>query len=165
MRRRRCWRVEALPGVPLSMANVLEPLKDAQKMQLTGESVVEVGSVGCGICGERVAGAEPSGEVSAKVAALKSVRYVPLRVVEDFRGCDLVGDFLLGGDVVASESSAMAIRQRSKGNRFPMSEIHGLAVHAAGAQLLPYKYDPGELEPMRSRSRFRTAACATAMFT
>jgi hypothetical protein len=35
---------EALPGVPLSMANVLEPLKDAQKMQLTGESVVEAGS-------------------------------------------------------------------------------------------------------------------------
>ena len=27
-----------------------------------------------------------------------------------------------------------------------MSEIHGLAVHAAGAQLLPYKYDPGELQ-------------------
>jgi uncharacterized zinc-type alcohol dehydrogenase-like protein len=26
-----------------------------------------------------------------------------------------------------------------------MSEIHGLAVHAAGAQLLPYKYEPGEL--------------------
>jgi uncharacterized zinc-type alcohol dehydrogenase-like protein len=27
-----------------------------------------------------------------------------------------------------------------------MSDIHGLAVHAAGAQLLPYKYDPGELK-------------------
>jgi alcohol/geraniol dehydrogenase (NADP+) len=27
-----------------------------------------------------------------------------------------------------------------------MSEINGLAVHAAGAQLLPYKYDPGELK-------------------
>jgi uncharacterized zinc-type alcohol dehydrogenase-like protein len=26
-----------------------------------------------------------------------------------------------------------------------MSEIHGLAAHAAGAQLLPYKYDPGVL--------------------
>jgi hypothetical protein len=39
---------EALPGVPLSMANVLEPLKDAQKMQLTGESAVEVGSVDAG---------------------------------------------------------------------------------------------------------------------
>lgn len=26
-----------------------------------------------------------------------------------------------------------------------MSEIHGLAAHAAGAQLLPYKYNPGEL--------------------
>ena len=26
-----------------------------------------------------------------------------------------------------------------------MSEFHGLAVHAAGAHLLPYKYDPGEL--------------------
>ena len=26
-----------------------------------------------------------------------------------------------------------------------MNEIHGLAVHAAGAQLLPYKYDAGEL--------------------
>lgn len=26
-----------------------------------------------------------------------------------------------------------------------MSEIHGLAAHAAGAHLLPYKYDPGEL--------------------
>ncbi len=39
---------EALPGVPLSMANVLEPLKDAQKMQLTGESVVEAGSIDVG---------------------------------------------------------------------------------------------------------------------
>jgi alcohol/geraniol dehydrogenase (NADP+) len=28
-----------------------------------------------------------------------------------------------------------------------MSEIHGLATHAAGAQLLPYKYDPGDLAP------------------
>ena len=27
-----------------------------------------------------------------------------------------------------------------------MSEIHGFAVHAAGAQLLPYRYDPGELK-------------------
>jgi alcohol/geraniol dehydrogenase (NADP+) len=27
-----------------------------------------------------------------------------------------------------------------------MSEIHGLAVHAAGAHLLAYKYDPGELK-------------------
>jgi hypothetical protein len=36
---------QSLPGVPLSMANVLEPLKAAQKMQLTGESVVEVGSM------------------------------------------------------------------------------------------------------------------------
>jgi hypothetical protein len=35
---------QALPGVPLSMANVLEPLKAAQKMQLTGESAVEAGS-------------------------------------------------------------------------------------------------------------------------
>jgi hypothetical protein len=39
---------EALPGVPLSMANVLEPLKDAQKMQLTAESAVEVGSTEAG---------------------------------------------------------------------------------------------------------------------
>ncbi len=28
-----------------------------------------------------------------------------------------------------------------------MNEIHGLAVHAAGAQLLPFKYDAGELKP------------------
>lgn len=27
-----------------------------------------------------------------------------------------------------------------------MSEIHGYAVHAAGAQLLPYKFDPGEIQ-------------------
>jgi hypothetical protein len=39
---------EALPVVPLSMANVLEPLKESQKMQLTGESVVEAGSVEAG---------------------------------------------------------------------------------------------------------------------
>jgi hypothetical protein len=39
---------ETLPGVPLSMANVLEPLKDAQKMQLTGESAVEAGSADAG---------------------------------------------------------------------------------------------------------------------
>ncbi len=36
---------ESLPGVPISMANVLEPLKATQKVQLTGESVVEAGSV------------------------------------------------------------------------------------------------------------------------
>ncbi len=34
----------ALSGVPLSMVNVLEPLKESQKMQLTGESVLEAGS-------------------------------------------------------------------------------------------------------------------------
>jgi hypothetical protein len=34
---------QALPGVPLSMANALEPLKAAQKMQLTGESVLDAG--------------------------------------------------------------------------------------------------------------------------
>lgn len=28
-----------------------------------------------------------------------------------------------------------------------MALIHGLATHAAGAQLLPYKYDPGDLQP------------------
>ncbi len=39
---------ETLPAVPLSMANVLGPLKDAQKMQLTGESVVELGSADTG---------------------------------------------------------------------------------------------------------------------
>jgi hypothetical protein len=36
---------QALPGIPLSMANVLEPLKSAQKVQLTGESVAEAGSI------------------------------------------------------------------------------------------------------------------------
>jgi hypothetical protein len=35
----------ALEEVPLSMANVLEPLKASQKVQLNGESVVEAGSV------------------------------------------------------------------------------------------------------------------------
>ena len=39
---------EALPDVPLSMANVLGPLKDSQRMQLTGESVVVVGSLETG---------------------------------------------------------------------------------------------------------------------
>jgi hypothetical protein len=39
---------QSLPGVPLSMANVLEPLKAAQRMQLTGESAVEAGSVETG---------------------------------------------------------------------------------------------------------------------
>jgi hypothetical protein len=31
-------------AVPLSMANVLEPLKAEQRMQLTGETAVELGS-------------------------------------------------------------------------------------------------------------------------
>jgi len=31
-------------------------------------------------------------------------------------------------------------------NAMPASEINGLAVHAAGAQLVPYRYDPGELK-------------------
>ena len=47
---------QALPGVPLSMANVLEPLRTAQKVQLTGESVVEAGSteVGYAVSGSQV---------------------------------------------------------------------------------------------------------------
>jgi len=36
---------QALPGIPISMANVLEPMKAAQKVQLTGESVIEAGSL------------------------------------------------------------------------------------------------------------------------
>ena len=39
---------QSLPGVPLSMANVLEPLKASQKVQLTGESAVEAGSAATG---------------------------------------------------------------------------------------------------------------------
>jgi SpoIVB peptidase S55 len=39
---------EALPEMPLSMANVFDPLRDAQKMQLTGESVVAAGSTDAG---------------------------------------------------------------------------------------------------------------------
>jgi hypothetical protein len=35
----------ALAEVPLSMANVMGAMKEGQKMQLTGESVVEAGSV------------------------------------------------------------------------------------------------------------------------
>jgi SpoIVB peptidase S55 len=47
---------ESLPDVPLSMANVLGPLKDSQRMQLTGESVVEVGSqeTGYSVTGSQV---------------------------------------------------------------------------------------------------------------
>jgi hypothetical protein len=39
---------ETLPGLPLSMANVLAPLKDAQRIQLSGESMVEAASVETG---------------------------------------------------------------------------------------------------------------------
>lgn len=35
----------SLTGFPLSMANVLEPLKETQRVRLTGESVVELGSI------------------------------------------------------------------------------------------------------------------------
>jgi hypothetical protein len=47
---------ETLAGVPLSMANVLEPLKASQKVQLTGESAVEAGSaaVGYALTGSQV---------------------------------------------------------------------------------------------------------------
>ncbi|WP_263381655.1 SpoIVB peptidase S55 domain-containing protein [Granulicella arctica] len=38
----------ALPEIPLSMANVLEPLKNDAGMQLTGESAVELGSAEAG---------------------------------------------------------------------------------------------------------------------
>jgi alcohol/geraniol dehydrogenase (NADP+) len=34
----------------------------------------------------------------------------------------------------------------AQGTKIPMNEIHGLAVHAAGAELVPYKYDPGVLK-------------------
>jgi hypothetical protein len=46
----------SMPGVPLSMANVLGPLKTEQKMQLTGESVVEAGSfeTGYAVSGSQV---------------------------------------------------------------------------------------------------------------
>jgi hypothetical protein len=39
---------KSLPTMPLSMANVLEPLKAEQRMQLTGESVMEAGSIETG---------------------------------------------------------------------------------------------------------------------
>jgi hypothetical protein len=58
---------QALPGVPLSMANVLEPLKAAQKMQLTGESVVEAGSMETGLRGVGVAGADAGCSLGPKL--------------------------------------------------------------------------------------------------
>jgi hypothetical protein len=39
---------ETLPGVPLSMANVLGPLKDSQRLNLSGESVIEAASAETG---------------------------------------------------------------------------------------------------------------------
>jgi len=47
---------QTLPEIPLSIANVLEPLKAAQKMQLTGESAVEAGSqeTGYAVSGSQV---------------------------------------------------------------------------------------------------------------
>jgi hypothetical protein len=47
---------ETMPGLPLSMANVLSPLKDAQRLQLSGESLVESASVetGYAISGSQV---------------------------------------------------------------------------------------------------------------
>ncbi|MDE1175514.1 MAG: SpoIVB peptidase S55 domain-containing protein [Edaphobacter sp.] len=36
---------ETMPQLPLSMANVLTPLKDAQRLQLSGESLVEAASI------------------------------------------------------------------------------------------------------------------------
>ena len=47
---------ESLPAMPLSMANVMEPLKTEQKMQLTGESIVDGGSAETGylLAGSRV---------------------------------------------------------------------------------------------------------------
>jgi hypothetical protein len=39
---------ETMPGVPLSMANVLAPLKDAQRMKLNGESAIEAASTETG---------------------------------------------------------------------------------------------------------------------
>lgn len=39
---------ETLPGVPLSMANVLGPLKDSQRLSLSGESVIEAASADAG---------------------------------------------------------------------------------------------------------------------
>lgn len=38
----------ALTEVPLSMANVLDPMKDAQKVQLNGESALELGAIPTG---------------------------------------------------------------------------------------------------------------------
>jgi hypothetical protein len=47
---------ESLPGLPLSMANVLAPLKDAQKLQLNGESAIEAASaqIGYAVSGSQV---------------------------------------------------------------------------------------------------------------
>ena len=39
---------ETMPGMPLSMANVLAPLKDAQRMKLNGESALEAASAETG---------------------------------------------------------------------------------------------------------------------
>jgi len=51
----------------------------------------------------------------------------------------------MSGANVASKQSAQESVSRAKGTKISMGDIHGLAVHAAGAQLLPYKYNPGDL--------------------
>ena len=107
------------------MANVLEPLKAAQKMQLTGESVVEAGSMETEYAVSGVAGADAG-------CAVEWHDRLIVRGCCSIKGC----------------ASARVVSQHMRETKTPMAtiEIHGLAVHAAGAQLVPYRYDPGELK-------------------
>ena len=70
-------------------------------------------------------------------------------VVRDF--LEAVAQFVILWSVIFFCLGCCSIREErgrdagAKRERLRMSEIHGLGVHAAGAQLLPYKYDPGVL--------------------
>ena len=111
-------------SVPLSMANVLEPLKAEQKMQLTGETAVELGS-------EATEYAVTGSQVLISFACV-SQSPTASRDDSHWTPCCSI-----------KESPKSGWHARKLG--LQMKSIHGLAAHAAGAQLLPYKYDAGEL--------------------
>ena len=64
---------ETLPGVPLSMANVLGPLKIRRIESLSGESVIEAALGRCGLCGERIAGAESDNPMTKLTTGIGSL--------------------------------------------------------------------------------------------
>jgi uncharacterized zinc-type alcohol dehydrogenase-like protein len=133
-----------LDSLPLSMANTLES-------QRSGLEVACMASRSW--CGADAGGRSAEGSRFLRCASRPGRVTLRSRVVDSCLSATLEGSGVIACCAGLAPRLASSSTGFGEAFRTYMALIQGLAAHAAGAELLPFRYDPGELRPQEVEIR------------